>query len=311
MSEAHMETEETVAEGLQPVEPADSPEPSAELIGGDDFWSRVTSDPDFASEQIRKRDAKTSQMANRIKELEPFAQLMEVAGGAENVQQHLTTLARIQQMPELAEIVHRSLTEGRVALPQAKQDVAPEEDEWVDPDVKAAVAPLQSKIQKLEEQLNGAIQQLQSTDLRTKERNVEQNITGALSMFEAHPEALEEAKSILEREITATHSRAESGDSQQAALYRQIADKGGQKILEGVLFDTYRKWAPKLVAASKPTEPNADRVLDRATDPRPMNASSPGQAQMPPKPVGKVGLNHVLESLRAAGRQQGIDTTRL
>jgi len=307
-----METEETVAEGLQPVEPADSPEPSAELVGGDDYWSRVASDPEFAREQIQKRDAKTSQMANRIKELEPFAQLMEVAGGAENVQQHLTTLARIQQMPELANIVQKSLMEGRVALPeQAAQNAAPAEDEWIDPDVKAAVEPLQAKLAALEQQLSGAMQQLQTTDLRTQERYVEQNISGALEMFQAHPEALEEAKSILEREITATHTRAESGDQQQAALYRQIAEKGGQKILEGVLFDTYRKWAPKLVAASQTTEPNAERVLDRATDPRPVNASRPGQAQMPPTPPGKVGLNHVIESLRAAGRQHGIDTTRL
>ncbi|GEM_PF-3862608 len=312
MSEAFQDEGQTPeADDQQPG--AGAAAQNAELVSGDDFRARVASDPEFAWEQIVKRDQKVSEHMNRMKELEPFAKLMEVAGGAEQVQQHLTTLARIQQMPDLAELVTKSLMEGRVALPaQATGNAATEEDEWIDPDVKAAVDPVMAQVNALQEQLAQVTSQLNQTDLRSQERFVEQNTLGALEMFKSDPEALKEAQEVLEREVRATYQRAQGGEVQQAELYKQISAPGGQRILEGVLFDTYRKWAPRLVAASQTNnEPNADRVLGRATDPRPVNAARPGSVQQPELPKGKLGVNDVVKQMRAAGARIGVDTRQL
>ena len=129
---AAMEGEEQTVEGFEQV-----PGTDASAAGNDvqevqpDLRERVMMGGDFAWEQIQKRDAHSSKLANQVKELEPVQQLVDFAGGTDRLIQFADLGSRVQQIPGLMDVVQSAIQTGRVELPaapQATQD-APEEEE--------------------------------------------------------------------------------------------------------------------------------------------------------------------------------------
>lgn len=311
-----------MSEAIQDPEtnlPADDVQPTgeetgqvAELTEAEAYWQRVSSDPDFAREQITMRDKKLGEHGRRIQSLEQVEQMVNLAGSPDNVLNYLQTVARIQQMPELADLVTNSLQQGRLALPQSTASDTPEEErEWVDPEIESAVNPIAKQVAALQEQLTSLTNQMTQTDLRSQESLVSQNSRAALERFARNPDALKAAEDHLEAEIRATYQRAQAGDPQAVELYKSIAAPGGERILRSALMDLHDEWAPKLYGGpAQPSEPNAEEVLGRSTDPRPLNASRPGTVQLPPPPQGKMGVDHVVKVMRAAGSRLGVDTTQ-
>lgn len=310
MSEAVVDMSETVEQGAVPADSASNVQATQE----DEFWTRVKSDPEYAVEQIKKRDGKTTELSNRLKSMENVEKMVEIAGSSDALLGYAQRGARIDQIPGLAEVVNQAFQSGRVELPtQATPNGQDEDDQWmIDPDVKAATDPLKAKIAALEARLGELGGVLNAANVRSMQSRIEENVEGALSMFAANEEAMAEARQVLESEIKAAMSAAERGDEQQTKLIESLSTPAGRRTLETALFDTYRKHAAKLVAGTSHTQASGETaVLGRQTDERSTSVARPDASGLPPRPKGRVGGDYALEVLRAAGRQRGIDTRQL
>jgi hypothetical protein len=274
--------------------------------GGDDFITRVETDPEFAKDQIRKRDSQVSKLSNQVKELEPVAQLVNLAGGTDRLVEYATIGSRVDTVPGLRDLVTKALETGRVDLPQA-EPAATDEDTWIDPDTKAYVDPLKAQVAELQQTIAQLTQVATQADVRSKEQRVKENIEKALSRFEAVPEAHQEASEIIHREYAKALAAAERGDPVQADLIDKLSSDGGAGILKNVTVDVFEKHLVKLAEAMN-TKPKEDlSVLGKATDSAAMAVPNTGSAQKPALPKGRVSDRTVLEMLRANARKAGYE----
>lgn len=311
MSEAVAEPAETVGLGEAPAD-SEVEQEAAQDTGEDFFWQKVKADPEYAIEQIKKRDGRVTEQANRLKEMEQIEHMVRLAGGSDQLMSYAQVGARINQIPGLADLVQSSLQTGQLALPQQEASNGQEEEQYMDPEIREAVSPLAEKISRLEqtiEQLQGVAN---AASVRSMEDRVKENINAALSEFERDPEAFQEASETIARQYKAALEAAERGDETQARLIEQLAGPQGQDLLDTVLMKVYKKHAAKLVGgASTQSKPGEMETLGRATDERPQNVVRPGPPGLPPRPKGRPDMDFVLKTLRAAGAAKGIDTRTL
>lgn len=314
MSEALIGGEQT-GEGLENP-PTDGLGQVAEQANGsgDDYWSRVASDPDFAREQIVKRDQHSSQLANRVKELEPIEHLVKLAGSPDALMDLVQMGNRVETTPGLKDVVLGAIQNGRYEPPQqqvAQNGQDDSDDEWIDPDVKKVRDSFRSELAELRNELSQIRQVAGSADLAGQERHVQENIERVLEEFRGDPEAYEEASNKIMTAYQNAYNAAQRGDANQAALVKQLASKEGHGILEAAVFPVYKKHAAKLVAARNTSTNQNVANLSRSTDERNTNPARPGAPQLPPLPNGMVGTNTVQSILEAAARNAGIDPRTL
>lgn len=273
-----------------------------------DLKTRVMQGGDFAWEQIQKRDRHSSELANRVKELEPVEQLVKFAGGTPDQLFHLTDLGnRVKQIPGLFEVVQKAIQTGRVEMPHAAPQDDPD-DQWVDPDLKKVRDAMQSKIDHLESQVEGFARIASSADVRSKEQRVKGNIEKALKEFEGDQDAFAEASKRIMDRYTAAFQAAERGDQVQARLIEQLSSDDGLEILEVLTMPVYKKYAPKLVAASRTSTTEATQAPGRKTTDAPtVNPSRPVTSPLPPLPKGRVTDKAVHEMFMEIARRKGID----
>lgn len=302
MSEAIQEPAETV----QPEAVADSAD-RGESQGADDYWGRVASDPDFAADQIRKRDAKTTEMSNRLKSLEQIENMVKLAGGSDQLLGFAQRGARIDQIPGLSDIVESAFKTGQLQLPQATGNGQDEDEPYIDEDVRVAIDPLKQQIAELKSQLAGLNEVASAADLRSKEAHVKENIDKALERFSAVPEIYEKAKELVGSQYAISYRAAQNGDSVQASVIDQLAKPGGSKILDSVLFDLFEENAGKLLAARNANDPNESGLLGRETDARVTTTVRPGPSELPQRKAGqRVTPDFVMQSFAAAKRNKGL-----
>ena len=275
-----------------------------------DLKTRVMQDGDFAWEQIQKRDRHASTLANRVKELEPVEQLVKFAGGDTNRLFQLTDLGnRVTQVPGLLQVVQQAIQTGRVELPQqtATQN-GQEDDEWIDPDAKKVRDQLTSNISDLEQRYAALSQIATGADVRSKMQRVEANIDKVLEQFGTVTEARDEAFKAIHDRVRSASIAAENGDTMQAKLIDQLSSDGGVEILDVLAMPVFKKYAPKLVAASSTsTSAGAPAAGSRSTDDRTVNPSRPGATPLPPRPKGgRTSDQYVLQVMQAIARQKGI-----
>ena len=310
MSEAVMGGEQT-ASGVETVE-TDGLDQNAEQSsqgGGDDYWNRVVSDPEFAREQIVKRDQHSSKLANQVKELEPIANLVKVAGGPDALMELATIGSRIENTPGLKDVVLQAIQAGRYEPPQlgAQNGQEEAEEEWIDPDVKTVRDAMRAEMAELKQELASLREVAGSADLRSSERLVQENIEKVLEEFRGDPEAFAEASERINQAYERSYAAAQRGDAQQAALIKQLASGDGVGVLEAVTLPVYKKHAAKLVAAQNTSPDTNVANLSRSTDERNTNPTRPGAPQLPPRPNGMVNSAYVTKVLEAAARNAGID----
>ena len=307
---AAMEGEEQTVEGFEQV-----PGTDASAAGNDvqevqpDLRERVMMGGDFAWEQIQKRDAHSSKLANQVKDLEPVQQLVDFAGGTDRLIQFADLGSRVQQIPGLMDVVQSAISTGRVELPaapQATQD-APEEEEWMDPDTRKVRDTLTARLDELNSKLASLEGVAAGADLRSKEQRVQENINKALSQFEGVPEAFEEASKLIGEKYKQAYAAAERGDSVQAQLVDQLASPDGVGVLDFVTMPIYKRHAARLVAAESNDTPEAAALARKSTDAPTVNPSRPGAPPMPARPKGRVRDDYVQRVLEEAARRKGVD----
>lgn len=276
-----------------------------------DLKSRVLAGGDFAWEQIQKRDRHASELANKVKELEPIEQLVKFAGDPNRVFSLVDLGNRVAQNPELLQVVQNAIQTGRVELPKAAQD-GQDDDEWIDPDAKKVKDVLTQKISALEQRLSDLGRVASSAELRANEQRIEANIQKALKDFEADQDAFAEASKAIMDRYKAAYRAAENGDSTQSRLLDQLASESGHEILDVITGPIFRRHAAKLVAAANTSTQSAAQASGRkATDDRTVNPSRPAGSPLPPLPKGRVSDATVLNMFREIARRKGLNPDAL
>lgn len=286
-------------------------EAGGEVVQANDLKSRVMAGGDFAWEQIQKRDRHASELANKVKELEPIEQLVKFAGDPNRVFSLVDIGNRVAQSPELLQLVQAYMQTGRVELPKAAQD-GQDDDEWIDPDAKKVRDALTQKISALEARLADLGRVASSAELRANEQRIEANIQKALKDFEGDPDALTEASKAIMDRYKAAYRAAENGDQTQARLLDQLASEAGHEILDVITGPIFRKHAARLVAASSTSTQSAAQATGRkATDDRIVNPSRPAASPLPPLPKGRVSDATVLNMFKEIARRKGLNPDAL
>ena len=313
MSAAIEGTEQT-AEGFEQVPGTDASGAGDEVQEGQpDLRERGMMGGDFAWEQIQKRDAHSSKLANQVKDLEPVQQLVQFAGGTDRLIQFADLGSRVQQIPGLMDVVQTAIQNGRVEAPAAQQapENAPEEEEWIDPDTRKIRDTLTARIDEMNEKLASLEGVAAGADLRSKEQRVQENIQKTLAQFEGVPEAFEEASKLIGEKYKQAFAAAERGDKTQAQLVDQLASPDGLGVLEYVTMPIYKRHAARLVGASSNDTANAEALARKSTDAPGINPSRPGAPPMPARPKGRVRDDYVQSVLEEAARRRGIDPRTL
>lgn len=281
--------------------------------GGNTFETRVKSDGEYAWEQIRKRDATASTLANRLKELEPVEQVVRLAGGPDQLfglAQLGTQYQQIRNVPGLEEVIQRSLATGRVDAGIAPNQNAQEEDDaWIDPEVKKVRNEAREELARMRQELNELRGLASGADVRARETGLRENVDRVLEDFGDHEDARQRAAEVMKSAVERALRLASSGDRTQAELVRQLSEPGGINILRSVSGDVFREYfGPKVGARQNiPAQDASGNGARKSTDERTVNPSRPGNTPLPPLPKGRMQDQSVLKVFEEAARRKGID----
>lgn len=315
MSESEQGIEQTAVLGDSAPTDGHAQEETQQGTGGaqPSFQDRVRSDPEYAWEQIRKRDATASSLANRLKELEPVEQVVRLAGGPDqlfSLAQLGTQYQQIRNVPGLEEVIQRSLATGRVDAGIAPNQNAQEEDDaWIDPEVKKVRNESREEILRLRQELQELRGLASGADVRARETGLRENVEKVLEDFGDHEDARQRAAEVMKLAVERAMRLASNGDRTQAELIRQLSEPGGINILRSVSGDVFREYfGPKAGPRQNiPAQDASGNGARRSTDERTVNPSRPGNTPLPPVPKGRVTDQSVLRIFEEVARRKGID----
>ena len=203
--------ESTTTEGIPEQVEAALTEPNEEATPEQSqptLQERVRSDPDFAWEQMTSRDKTISKQANQIKQFDAVDPYIRAAGGPEQLL-NLASLGqqfqKVQQVPGLADFVQKSLSEGRVALPEAASSNDPEE-EWMDEDTKRVRDELREEMAGFRQQLQTLSDTTNSASVRSQESHIQKNIASVVDLFNGTEEGKKEALDLIQKRVEAANA---------------------------------------------------------------------------------------------------------
>lgn len=277
-------------------------EPTSENVSLQD---RIRDNPDFAWEQVQKRDQRISEQSNRLKEFDTISPYVQAAGGSEQLLSLATVGSQIQNIPGLQELVQDSLAQGRVAVPEQAPADDPE-DEFMDEDTKRVRDELRTLKAETEAQVKELKQLASVAATRSLETHVRSNMSKALEVFEADPTAKAAAEELISAKVAEAQRLAESGNESQQQMINRLAQPGGHEVLEVLLLPLIKEHGSKLFAA--PHTETQETVLGSAgqsADERIATPSRPGAPQLPPVPKGPVTPQVTNEIFREISRRRG------
>jgi hypothetical protein len=276
---------------------------------GTDLKSRVMQGGDFAWEQIQKRDRHSSELANRVKELEPVEQLVKFAGSPDQLYRLADLGNRVAQVPGLMNVVNQALQTGRV---EVSQPAPATDEEWIDPDVKKVRDSFEAKFAELEARLENVNSVATHAKIEAQQKLVTANTEKALKRFEKDPELYGQALSLVNRQVESANIAARRGDLRQQEMLDKLATDEGVGIFKFITNDLFEENLTKLVSFSNTSNTDAARAAgSRSTDAPTVNPSRPGNTPLPPLSKGRELTSDFRNTFRELARRKGINPDAL
>lgn len=304
-------TTEVLLEDLEGTTQADPSAQAKEEQSQPTLQDQVRADSDFAWDQITKRDAKISELANQAKQFEVVDPYIRAAGGPEQLLNLASQAQQIQQVPGLSEIVQKALSDGRVVEP-VTETPNDQEEEWMDEDTKKVRDAMNARFEGLEQRFDDLSSIASSASVRSHESQIERNIESVVNLFSATDEGKEEALKLIHDSVTVAQRQAEGGNSQQQSMIAQLAGPKGEGVLKFMLMEAglFEKYGAKIFAPKDTrNEDEAPAALVRSTDGKVINPSRPAAPELPPLPKGRVTTNYAQQVLHEIQRRRGRSVT--
>ncbi len=283
--------------------PDNTPEPAPTETnpGAGDYHGRIQTEPEFALEEVKKKDSHIGKLHEEMKQYEPFKQA--IASGF--------TPEQILQLAYEGDQARRTqATNEPDPKPTEPQQT---EDEIYDPEIKALserqkqeLADRDARIAQLESRLN-------VTEARAARGTLEDNTAKALAVFEGHPELLEEAKEQIMSAVEVSERQAQGGDEQARINLDNLAGERGVSAMRIMTQAVTDKLIAKLSGQGEPQETNADGnpAMSHATDEPSSTRANPPQNQVTVGAGRKVNSNLMREVLEKATVAAGKDPKSL
>jgi len=297
----------TTTEGLPEAAGTEPQAEGTEEQSQPTLQEQVRGNADFAWEQITKRDAKISELANQAKQHEVVDPYIRAAGGPEQLLNLAAFGQQVQQVPGLEEIVQKAISDGRVVQPEpvVANDTA---EEWMDEDTKRVRDESRAEIETLRQQLQELSNLTNSASVRSHETHISRNIDSVVDLFSSTDEGKEEALKLIQDRVMIAQKQAENGNETQQRMIEQLAGPEGEDVLQFMLMKEglFKKYGAEIYGTGQtPTEDAASAAAARSTDARTTNPSRPGSPELPPLPKGRVTTDYAQGVLREIQRRRG------
>lgn len=208
--------------------------------GGVDYISRIKSDPEFAADQVRKRDSQLNEANQKLKKLGALEEYVNAAGGVEGLLRYVQTGNTVLSNPQIAEIVKEFQTTGTIR--QAEQPVE-DDPESADPYItddpvyralQKEIAELKANEAKMQSELQ---QRFAQTDARTYQSGIESNIGKVIERFGKTPELREQIEQAINAKVQAGQAEAQMGDQRAVDMLKTLAGDNGVKTFQMMIAD--------------------------------------------------------------------------
>jgi hypothetical protein len=243
-----------------------TPETGAEVDSGQpapdpgDYLARVRSDPEFAVEQIRAKDralTKANQESKKWERLEKYGQPAEV------FEDFATKYSQLTQNPQMQGVIDSFFQTGQVqvSVPQADTQGQTEDDEYMDPDVKA----LRDELREVRRENQALVDRMSTAETRGNVQTVTQGFDEVMKDW---PDDLHgEVATTLEEQVRRIETQAMSGapaEREQAkATLANLAGPQGKTTLKYLLSDLREQRMGQIVDWQRSRE--ATTVAQHAT----------------------------------------------
>ena len=295
---------DTGSTGAEPGE--DANDQSNEMT----LMEKIRNDPEFAVEQIKKRDVQISEKANKLKQLELLDTYVQQAGGSEQLLDLAMFGSQARGVPGLGEFVQKSIQEGRIALPEPAPQDDPAE-EWMDEDTRKVRDESRQEIADLRQMVSELRSSVTSAGARSQEVHVRGNIDKALEIFGGAAEGRQEAMDLIESHVKGAQLRAEGGDVNQAKLIDKLAGPEGKQILNSIIYESglIQKYGRQIYATDNTQTDQVASTLGKATDAQ-SKVSRPNVPTIERPPKGSAGTAgaflSVLNQVRKANGRSAV-----
>lgn len=265
---------------------------------GNEFFAHVRTDPEFAEQQIRKRDAQITELGNRNKKFGVFDPYMKAGYTPDQILEYAQRQATLEQNPHAKQAVDAFLQTGQWPQPQAATNGGEQEEEYIDPDVKR----LSDEVKELRHMLGESTQRLTLAETRGHSDAVQRNVNAFMATIpQSLPEVRQEMAEHILQQVSALETRANQGDAAAQQQLATFADpKLGVDTMEMLTGKLYRKHTKAIAMAEESSD--AQQVAQTAT-PRPSQVGTTETPPARPSLKGKTTAQMVKEALDINSRK--------
>ena len=273
----------------------------SESARGVSYHDRMRAEPEFAVEEIRKKDSYIGQLNQRMSKLKDIEQYVNALGSADALIELAAFGNQIRSNPQLQKAIEAAAN-GRTMDTPSEPEV-----ELFDPEVKAVYDKFQSRYEKQEQIIQDLQSRLNRTEVQSVKGTLRENMEQALSRFQDDPETLAEAKESIMRAIESAEKAAANGDRSAAMQLDLLASPGGVKTLRMYTLDNYDRYVEKRLASNAPRKPDGAALKSKATDERHTARSAPPSDVVSVKTGAKVTSQLARQVLEDATSKHGKD----
>lgn len=275
--------------GIPAAEPEETQNP--EETPHNDYHGRIKAEPEFAVDEVRKKDSHIGKLHEELKRYEAFKPLVEAGVPAE-------------QIVELANEGYTYRNQAKVAPVTPTPE--PEEEEIYDPEIKAVSDRFKRQLEDQASTIKRLQERLNVTETRAVRGTLEENITSALGVLSDFPEHLEEAKGMIMSAVEVSEKQAQAGNEQAQRNLDALAGPQGVQTLRMMVQPVYDKVFESLRNRNV-TDADGKPTKSHATDTPSNTRSAPPQQELTVSPGRKVNGQLFKEMLEKATQAAGKD----
>lgn len=201
---------------------------------GGSFWDRVSSDPEFAAEQVRKRDRQVTEAMQRLKKFETLAPFVD-AVGADTLETYIRKAVTIEQNPQIASAVDEFIRTGRWQAQQTAPGPEETDNPYADPEVvelRKTVRELKDNIARIQMENE---QRFSQSEVRGLESGIGRNVDAVMSEYGVTDEIRAEMSAEINRRVEAATKSARAGDKQSLHMLSMLGGEHGKDTLERIV----------------------------------------------------------------------------
>lgn len=262
------------------------------------YHDRVRAEPDFAVDEIRKKDSYIGQLNQRMSKLKDVERYVDSLGSADALLDAASYGHQIKSNPQLQRLIDEAIN--------GKSEPAKPDIELYDPEAKQVYELFSNKFEQQEQIIRDLRARLDRTEVASVKGSLRENIDNALSKFEGDPEITQEAQEQIVRAVEGLERAAASGNRSAASQLEQIASPDGARLLRMMTMDIYDRYVEKRLQSRAPSTDGAALKL-KATDDRSTTRSALPSDEVSVKPGTKVTTQLVRQLMVEGARKRGKD----